>query len=310
MSGDHLTRQVAACPACGCKAYTAQGAPAAAFPCDGTRTGLCQPAYEIRQCRECALFFKSHMVTPVALARYYSSLDFAPFNLPHEFPTDKKLLATLRQRPPGSRVLDYGCSTGRILSKLGEGYRRFGVEVNAQAAGMAGRRGIIIVTESDLIEDRVGAFHAIVLADVFEHLVEPTATMRLLASRLESGGQLLIVTGLADAIRPCTLMSEHWYFRICGHLHMLSLEHLNWLGRTLRLEVTAVTRMSHYQRSSLRLARQMAQARLYRLFRMAPQSRRAAVLRRLPLLSHAARWTSLPATDQLSDHVVAVLAKS
>jgi SAM-dependent methyltransferase len=164
------------------------------------------------------------------------------------------------------------------------------------------------VPESDLrAESAIGSFDAIVLTDVFEHLIDPMAVMKLLANRLRPGGNLAIVTGLTDAVRPRTLIAEHWYFRLPGHLQMLSLRHLEWLGQSLRLEVASIATMSHYKRSALPLVRQAVQRALYSVQRLEPQSRKAALLRLVPYLRRAARWTNLPSTNLFSDHVLAVL---
>ena len=108
---------------------------------------------------------------------------------------------------------------GRILTALGSDYDRFGVEVNEAAAEQARSRGITIIPDCGLDDTDIGSFEGIVLSDVYEHLLEePTITMRRLAARLAPGAQLIIVTGLADAVRPIELLGEHWYFRIAGHL--------------------------------------------------------------------------------------------
>ena len=199
-------------------------------------------------------------------------------------------------------------TTGRILNALGPGYERFGVEVNRAAADIAVRRGITILPEREIAENYACKFDAIIVSDVFEHLVKPTTTMRLLAERLHPGGRVLIVTGLADAIELRGWTGEHWYFRLCGHLQMLSLRQSRiWLAATLGLELRSVTRMSHYKRSFLYFARQMVQAKLYHVFRTKPQSWTASLLRKVPRLNRAAHWTNLPVTNQLDDHVVAVL---
>ena len=305
---DRQVRRVSLCPACGGADHAALGAYAEGFACEGP-AGLVHPAYEIHVCQHCGLYFKSDVLSGEALSAYYAALDFAPFNLPFEFPTDRALLAQLRKLPEGSRVLDYGCSTGRLLAALGGGYQRFGVEVNAEAARLAAARGVTIVSDAELDAGAMDAFDAVILTDVFEHLAAPTATLQRLARMLRPGGQLLVVSGLADAIAPTALAAEHWYFRISGHLQMLSLKHLHWLAAALGLSVSAAIRMSHYQRNAPRFAKQAAQAWLYRVVKLTPRSPTAALLRRLPVLRRAASWRCLPATDQFSDHVVAVLTK-
>jgi Methyltransferase domain len=154
-----------------------------------------------------------------------------------------------------------------------------------------------------------GSFGGIVLSDVFEHLVKPSEVLRRLATCLAPGGRLYMVTGLADAVYPRSLIAEHWYFRIAGHLQMLSRRHLYWLSATFGLEVASVEVMSHYRRDLLRYIRQSAQATLYETVKLAPNSVRAALVRTTPGLKRASSWTNLPATDQRSDHVVAVLVK-
>ena len=263
----------------------------------------------IQECSQCGLLFKSHTLTAGVLSDYYSDLNFAPFEGEYDFPTDAALLAQLKQVRANGRILDYGCSTGRILHALGPGYQRFGIEVNDAAAKMAVERGINIISEADLAQDRMGRFDAIVLADVFEHLIEPTATVHLLASRLAHQGKLLIVTGFADAVLPRSLIGEHWYFSICGHLQMLSGRHLNWLAQTAGLEVASLEKMSHYRRERARLAKQIGRAVLFTLARAAAGSNLGGVMHRLPILKRGFSWTHMPSTDQFSDHVLAVLTK-
>ena len=236
-------------------------------------------------------------------------LDFTPFDGDYDFPTDAAVLAHLRRLPLGCRVLDFGCSTGRIFAALGPGYDRLGVEISEPAAEQARRRGITIIAERDLEDIQARAFEGIILSDVFEHLVEPTVTLRRLVGRLAPGGQIFIVTGLADAVHPRVLMAEHWYFRIGGHLQMLSLRHLDWLAWALGLQVVLVEVMSHYKRDPVRFVRQRLQAALYQTIKLTPTSAIAAIVRELPGVKRVYCWTNLPSTDQLKDHVVAVLRK-
>ena len=300
---------VAICPACEQDQFQQVGGVATTFPCDSRAEFPPHPAYEIRECLNCGLYFKSWRPASDVLGSYYATLSYQPFNLSIEFPTDAQVRAILRQLPDGSRILDYGCSTGRLIGALDEHFDRCGIEVNQDAANLASTKGIRILAEDAVLSGAHGAFDAIVMTDVFEHLVEPTRLLRALTARLNDGGQLIIVTGLADAIPDRHLMSEHWYFRIYGHLQMLSLRHLEWLSSNLGLDLNRVSRISHYARKHRRFARQRAQLELYRTFRLKPQSQAAMILRRMPLLNRAATWTNMPATDQFADHVVAVLTK-
>jgi len=304
-----VARLVEECPACGNSKFDQIGTAAERFKCDGCAP-FSQPSYVIFECQECGLYFKSHTLTFTALTEYYKNLDFESFNLPYTFPTDEKLLSVVRRLSPGSRILDFGCSAGRLLGLLGAEYERFGVEVNTEAAALAKERGLAIITEEDLAEDRCGKFDAIIFTDVFEHLVDPTSVVGLLIKSLKPGGNLLIVTGLADSIKMRDCISEYWYFRLCGHLHMLSRRHLEWLSTKFDLTITEVKQCCHYRRSPVRLAKQIAQSLSYRALRKNPDSHLAKVLQHLPVFNRAKRWTNLPPTHQFRDHVVAILSKN
>jgi SAM-dependent methyltransferase len=308
MRGEHNGRSVNVCPACGGTCFEAVGEKASGFRCSGSPS-LEHPAYSIRECLGCGLYYKSSTFTADNLSIYYKIMDSTPYTGDYSFPTDDVLLAKIRCLPPKSRVLDFGCNTGRIMNALGSGFERFGYEPNEPAAEQARLRGISMLVENELNDRNHKLFDAIVLSDVYEHLVEPVITLRKLADQLMQGGRLFLVTGLADAVRPRELISEHWYFRIGGHLHMLSLRHLDWLGAMLGLSVNSVEIVSHYKRDPLRFSKQLIQAALYRTMKLKPTTTMAASIRRTYLLRRASQWTNLPATDQMKDHVVAELRK-
>ena len=292
-------RLVERCPACG-EARRAMLSAARAFPCD-TPGFPPHPDYAVARCEACALIYKTATPDPDSLAAYYRALDCAPFEAGLDFPTDAAALAAARRAGPGARVLDHGCSAGRLLAALGPAFARFGVEPNAAAAARAAARGVTILDEAAAGAER---FEVILLTDVYEHLIAPLETTARLAGLLEPGGRLVLVTGLADALPP-RREAEHWYFRIYGHLQMAGAAHLDWLAKRLGLEREDAKRRSHYRRDRSRWWRQRAQAFAYARFRDAPSALPTRLLGAVPLLRRARLWSNLPATDQFEDHVVA-----
>jgi hypothetical protein len=144
---------------------------------------------------------------------------------------------------------------------------------------------------------------------VYEHLLEPVPLLRRLATRVAPGGWLGIVTGNADAIETRSRLAEFWYFRMPGHLIMLSERHLPWLAQQIALRVDAVHRCSHYDVALGKRLRQRVQEFAYDVFQTSPNGAWAHILRALPRLSAAASWTTAPAIDYRADHVVAFLAR-
>jgi SAM-dependent methyltransferase len=296
---------VAACPACGSTAAPQVGGEAEGFDTVLNGEHFYQPPYVVRGCATCGLYFKSVTLSAAALHAYYAALDSAVFEIDADFPTDRILRRWLGGLLPGSRVLDFGCSTGRVLKEFTSRLTCSGVEPNERAAAVARARGIEIITaeQAALTEP----FDAIVLTDVFEHLQQPVELVQMLASRLVTGGRLAIVTGNADAIASRPHFAEFWYFRMPGHLTMLSRRHLGWLSARVGLRLAAVYQCSHYSVPLAERLRQRLQAFAYEQFRSSPSGPVAQALRLVPRLGNVPRWTTAPALNYRQDHVVAFL---
>ena len=297
------------CPACGYAGSTQIGLEATAFDSVVGGQTFRQPAYAIRCCGTCGLYFKSHTLTPEQLDAYYARLESAAFEVDANFPTDQLVREALARLPDGSRVLDFGCSTGRMLKSVTGRLECAGVEPNEEAAAIARGRGIRIVTEQEVRDGRAGDVDAIVLADVYEHLAHPVALVEMLVRRLTPGGWLAIVTGNADAIGSKHFIGEYWYFRLPGHLLMLSERHVGWLAGRVGLAVQALHRCSHYDTPLTDRLGQWVRSSAYFQFRRAPRSAVAAILRLVPGIRRAEQWPTAPAMMSAADHVVAILQK-
>jgi SAM-dependent methyltransferase len=304
-----IFKAVSACPACASSSRGRTSALAEGFACEVSDASLQHPAYQVSECGDCGLYYKTATLRSDELARYYAELEYEPFNLPDAFPTDVQLTAVLDDLPPGSRILDYGCSTGRILASLRGDFVLTGVEPNLEAADVARSRGIEIVADADLENRARDGFDAIVLTDVFEHLERPVEVLQRLSRLLRPEGLLVLVTGLGDAVRPQDLLPEHWYFRIPGHLQMASIRHLHWLGRRLGLSEVAMNRCCHYSVSPYLRLRQKVQLAAYSTFALRPRSLGAHLLRLVPFVNRARDWPNMPATTSFSDHVIATFRK-
>ena len=100
-----------------------------------------------------------------------------------------------RHARAGGRVLDVGCGTGFLLERLaGRGFSGIGVDLSPESVAHASRR-LAEIGASDRLSAVVGSayeppegpFDLICLTDVLEHLEDPRACLRALASRLAPG---------------------------------------------------------------------------------------------------------------------------
>ena len=299
-----------ACPACGSVCNIQIGRPASGFGATAGASVFHQPAYAIRNCVDCGLYFKSHILAPDELADYYAGLEFEAFDCGTEFPTDRLLHRKLKNMPHGSMVLDFGCSTGRILKGLTDRLDCVGVEPNEAAAAVARGRGITVISERQLRAREIRKFDAILLTDVYEHLTRPVDVLEYLTALLAPGGWLAIVTGTADAIRHRDYMAEFWYFRVLGHFQMLGDEHVRWLAARLGLVIEARHRCSHYNTPLKSRLRQYVQSLAYREFHGSRVGRLATFLRFVPLIRRAVHWSCAPALTYGEDHLVVILRKN
>lgn len=110
-------------------------------------------------------------------------------------------------------VLDFGCGTGGVLSRI-DAARRIGIEIGAEAADAARANGIDVLPDLGLVEsasvDVAISFHAI------EHVENPVAIVRELSRVVRPNGRLrLIVPGEA----PRDRRQDSWRINTDMHLY-------------------------------------------------------------------------------------------
>jgi len=76
-------------------------------------------------------------------------------------------------------VLDGGCFTGEFLNYLGNGWQRYGIEINEAAAQYAQKAGVRVIAKGfshiDLLPMQ---FDAVVAFDIVEHVEDPSFFLR------------------------------------------------------------------------------------------------------------------------------------
>jgi SAM-dependent methyltransferase len=243
---------------------------------------------------------------PDVLAEYYGCVEFQRWDYPGIHPTERRVLDTIRNLTPGSRIVDFGCSNGRFLSHCAKEYDCYGVEVNAMAAESAMARGIKIVDSQDLFDGVVSRFDAIILADVFEHLDSPTDLLLNLVSVLRPAGRLIVSTGNSDAPALRSDPSNCWYFRNIEHLCMLNPQHARYLSKQLGLSIESMDRECHYDVPLVRQMRTRATCFAYEVFHRGRMNWLRPALRFTPAFRKAQNWALPPANSVTADHLVIV----
>lgn len=267
-----------------------------------------QASYFVRKCSTCGLLYRTPTLPPSELERFYAVIDFRGWEITGYFRTERRVLEILRHLPKGSRILDFGCSSGRLLAELSQHYSCYGVEINEAAASEAARKGLTILRAEDLETPDLPKFDAIVLVDVFEHVSQPLDLLRKLSQRLMDGGALIIATGLGDAPACRRDPAQFWYFRTAQHLSMLTREHAEFLCQALQLRLEQWNEMCHYDLAVRVKLVQFLQDRIYWQFHRRTWFARF-VLALLPGMPGLKAGDVPPLFSCSRDHVVALFRK-
>ena len=169
--------------------------------------------YVVRECLHCGLLFRSCTLCRSDFEDLYRRFDFHRWETDGLYPTERLVLAVLRELPPGKQILDFESPSGRLLSKLVATQDCYGVDLNSAAWAEAAAKGIKLLSLDSFGSGTGMQFDVVILIDVFEHLTAPLVFLRKLFACLRHGGMLIIVTGNGDS-RLCRINpGQFWYFR-------------------------------------------------------------------------------------------------
>lgn len=134
--------------------------------------------------------------------------------------TAQKALEQIERHQPRGAILDLGCWVGFLLSEAERrGWRATGIEPSEFASAFARERLGLDVRTDDLFDADLpaGAFDAVTLGDVIEHLPDPGAALDRVAELLAPGGVLWMA--LPDAgSRLARVMGRRWWSVIPTHV--------------------------------------------------------------------------------------------
>jgi 2-polyprenyl-3-methyl-5-hydroxy-6-metoxy-1,4-benzoquinol methylase len=153
---------------------------------------------------------------------------------------------------PGRRVLDIGCGTGELLSFLEEnGFHATGIEPSPQAVAATYERDrprsltVYNCTLEEFVEhrelDKIGAFDAVTLLNVLEHVLKPSDMVENAKKLLNSGGLLCVrVPNDFNELQSAAiqkLKKEPWWIAVPDHINYFDFESLHSFLEHLGFEI-------------------------------------------------------------------------
>jgi len=200
---------------------------------------------DVVRCTACGHMQLERMPAEAELAEAYGeaeSIDYVDEDAGQRA-TARALLDELeRQVEPGA-LLDLGCWVGFVLAEAGKrGWRAQGVEPSAWASAYAREQLGLDVRTGDLFDAPLpeGAFDAIVLGDVIEHLPRAGEALDRIAVALAPGGVLALA--LPDAgSRLARVMGARWWSVLPTHVHYFTRTSMRTMLARHGYEVVAIT---------------------------------------------------------------------
>lgn len=214
-------------------------------------TGIVLPEEgPLLRCLECG-----QLASQASAERYRETMaqfDRADFNLPGGRELARRtsvarrrlaLISALLGKPPReTRILDVGCSRGQFVRTAADlGFRAQGVEPAPHIAAAARASGLTV--HEGVLEDQHfadGAFDALTLFEVVEHLKQPLELLRECHRVLKPGGILTLSTGNAESWTVSAMGARWDYFHIAkdgGHVSFFNPGSIRRLAQRSGFEV-------------------------------------------------------------------------
>jgi O-antigen/teichoic acid export membrane protein/SAM-dependent methyltransferase len=258
------------------------------------------------RCRDCQLKFRYPACEMAIYQELYDNAAISTWPANNTRPDWDLIVNYISSRlPQGGRVLDFGCYTGGLLTRLGPAYERHGVEINKAAATVASEKACTPVWSA--IDDipKELRFNVIIASDVIEHMQHPEHLIDGLFTLLEDGGALIITTGDAENRLWNRFGANWWYCFYPEHITFLSEA---WLGHFSRSRDLSIERCEKFRYYHFSIARRFVEAVFTCCYGLFPSIylHLSGMLRKV--FGHRA-VTSVPGNGVSADHLFIVLTQ-
>ncbi|MCC9601237.1 class I SAM-dependent methyltransferase [Stieleria sp. JC731] len=210
-------------------------------------------------------------------------------------------------------IVDIGAFDGRFLETLPKHWRKAAIEPCANVRQSLLNRQIEWLADyaENVSADHHLQYDVATMFDVFEHLADPTTTVRNIVSLLRPGGFLILSTGDASHWTWKLLGGHHWYLHTAQHLCFATPKSIRWLANQTGLVLRSMTRHPHQNRSRRTRLRHVLET-LHWHGRIATGNRRriAGLIQRIPRQRHLIHRDRPPMAVSLCDHMLVCFQKA
>lgn len=199
---------------------------------------------QLVKCRDCGLVFVSPRLDSKLILQGYAEAEdplFASQNAERIFTFEKQMRRLQKDidLPKDAKILDIGCAGGAFLSacrNLGFTHAQ-GIEPSQWMVAYCQKQGLNVqagILQEGTFPPRM--FDVVCLWDVLEHVADPVATLKVVASILKPGGHLVVnFPDYGSLVRK--LMGYKWPFFLSVHLYYFTKKDIGALFQQVGLSV-------------------------------------------------------------------------
>ncbi|PMB43633.1 methyltransferase type 12 [Fischerella thermalis CCMEE 5205] len=202
---------------------------------------LAEETFSLVRCETCGMIFHQRILTPQGLNKLYdewindAQIEHmeAHYQIGNKRDTlfergrqsIKHLLRVKKLVEPHTteqfRILDYGCGDGYFLCLAKFfGFDVYGIDFSRRRSERAAKMGVSVFNNLEALESaQINKVHAVALFQVLEHLEDPLATLRKIATTIADRGILIV------EVPDCRGISQPQNFAEFHAVHPL--EHIN-----------------------------------------------------------------------------------
>jgi SAM-dependent methyltransferase len=202
--------------------------------------------FSLYQCQDCRFIFKTPRLSDQQLLNLYAqSVDRAyetEASLNKEGSDDHDPLGRLCEKTAenhtnGRRVLEIGCSNGRMLRDWGSEWDKYGVEPSDAATKIAEKRGIKIMAKTiDELANNSShhKWDCILSVDTIEHVSDPLRFISISRQLLAPNGVIIILTGNMSCPLARFAGARYWYASFPEHISFPTPQTFQYIANSLR----------------------------------------------------------------------------
>jgi hypothetical protein len=236
------------------------------------------------ECENCAIRFRAPQPTEDELMKYYQGMDVAEC---WQHGPEREVWRYIKeevQDVPERSILDVGCFRGDMLSYLGNGFERFGVEPSKEAGREAERRGVTLIADRiESLSDNGPRFGAITL---------------------------IIFTGSTDALSWRLAGLDYYYSAMPEHVAFMRPSWFYWAASKIGCDVVSIRRLRYQPLSWWKRLDESLKNLSYITYH---QLQRApfvsTILSQIPFVRRVGQWQGSWWTSA-KDHIFVVLTKA